>query len=311
MSHPVSALNLNRLPRLAAPDRLIIAVFLAAVVHAALILGIRFDLESPKPKKVSRTLDITLVTQPSKNAPKKAEVLAQENQIGAGDNKKKAKPAIRKQPQPVEKKVTKRPQPSKRKAVEPVKPSKPAPVRREAQPVLTQSQSKKKIAAVPTRKPSERPVEKKRPALSAANLSRQIAQVGAEYSRATAQYAKRKKIVFINSVNAHKYTAAAYERAWQNKVERIGNLNFPEEARRKKLSGNLLLSVGINKDGTIYSIEVRRSSGHKVLDDAAKRIVRLAAPFAPFPKSLREQADVLVITRTWKFSNDTYQLSNR
>ncbi len=308
MSHQVSSLNLNRFPHLAAPDRLIIAVFLAAVVHAVLILGIRFDLESPKPKKVSRSLDITLITQPSKEAPEKAEFLAQENQIGTRNNKKKAQPA---RPQPTERKVTKRPQPSKRKAVEPAKSSKPAPVRHETQPVLTQSQSRKKIAAAPARKSSEQPTEKKRPDLSAANLSRQIAQVGAEYSRATAQYAKRKKIVFINSVNAHKYMAAAYERAWQDKVERIGNLNFPEEARRKKLSGNLLLSVGINKDGTIYSIEVRRSSGHKVLDDAAKRIVRLAAPFAPFPQGLREQADVLVITRTWKFFNDSYQLSNK
>lgn len=293
---------------MAAPDRLIIALFLAAVVHAALILGIRFELESPKPKKVNRSLDITLITQPSTEAPEKAEFFAQANQIGSGDNKKKAQPV---RSQPTERKVTKRPQPSKRKAVEPAKPSKPAPVRHETQPLLTQSQSRKKIAAAPTRKSSEQPATKKRPTLSAANLSRQIAQVGAEYSRATAQYAKRKKIVFINSVNAHKYTAAAYERAWQEKVERIGNLNFPEEARRKKLSGNLLLSVGINQDGTIYSIEVRRSSGHKVLDDAAKRIVRLAAPFAPFPQGLSEQADVLVITRTWKFFNDSYQLSNK
>ena len=307
----MSALSLNRLPRLAAPDRLIIAVFLAVVVHAALILGIRFDLESPKPKKITRLLDITLITQPSKEAPKKTEFLAQENQIAKGDNKKKAKPARLQRSHPPVKKVTKRPQPPKRKAVEPAKPLKSAPVRREPQPVLTQSKSRKRLAAASTEKSSEQPVEKQRPALSAANLSRQIAQVGAEYSRATAQYAKRKKIVFINSVNAHKYTAAAYERAWQDKVERIGNLNFPEEARRKKLSGNLLLSVGINQDGTIYSIELRRSSGHKVLDDAAKRIVRLAAPFAPFPQGLREQADVLVITRTWKFFNDSYQLSNQ
>lgn len=308
MPHPVSALNLNRLPRMAAPDRLIIAVFLAAVVHAALILGIRFEFESPKPKKVSRSLDITLITQPSTKAPEKTGFFAEKNQIGAGDNKKKAQPA---RPQPTERNVTKRSQPSGRTAVEPAKRSNPAPVRRETRPLLNQSQSRKKIAAAPVAKTSEQPTEKKRPDLSAANLSRQIAQVGAEYSRATAQHAKRKKIVFINSVNAHKYTAAAYERAWQDKVERIGNLNFPEEARRKKLSGNLLLSVGINHDGTIYSIEVRRSSGHKVLDDAAKRIVRLAAPFASFPQGLREQADVLVITRTWKFFNDYYQLSNK
>ena len=309
MSHPVSVLHLNRLPRLAAPDRLIIALFLAAVVHTVLILGIRFDLESPKPKKVSRSLDITLITQPTKERPEKADFLAQENQVGTGESKKKVQPARRQRPQTTNRNAPKRARTSNRTIVAPAEPTKP--VRRESRPVVTQPKSEEKIAAAPTREPADRPATKKRHDLSAANLSRQIAQVGAEYSRATTQYAKRKKIVFINSVNAHKYTAAAYERAWQDKVERIGNLNFPEEARRKKLSGNLLLSVGINQDGTIYNIEVRRSSGHTVLDDAAKRIVRLAAPFAPFPKGLIEQADVLVITRTWKFFNDSYQLSNK
>ena len=111
-------------------------------------------------------------------------------------------------------------------------------------------------------------------------------------------------MVYVNSVNAHKYKAAAYERTWQDKVERIGNLNYPDEARRKNLSGGLLLSVGIKPDGSIHSIQVRRSSGESVLDDAAVRIVRLSAPFSPFPEELKQEADVLVITRTWKFSND-------
>jgi len=294
---------------MAAPDRLLIALFLAAVVHAVVIFGIRFELESPKPKKVSRSLDITLITQPTKERPKKADVLAQKNQVGTGERKKKVQPARRQRPQPINREAPKRARTSNSTTVAPAEPAKPA--KRESRPVVTQPKSEEKIAAAPTREPAARTATKKHPSLSAADLSRQIAQVGAEYSRATAQYAKRKKIVFINSVNAHKYTAAAYERAWQDKVERIGNLNFPEEARRKKLSGNLLLSVGINQDGTIYNIEVRRSSGYKVLDDAAKRIVRLAAPFAAFPQELREQADVLVITRTWKFFNDSYQLSNK
>ena len=107
-----------------------------------------------------------------------------------------------------------------------------------------------------------------------------------------------------------KYKAAAYEKAWQAKVERLGNLNYPNEARRKKLSGSLILSVGLNDDGSIYNIKVRHSSGHKVLDDAAVQIVRLAAPFAPFPDGLKEQADVLVITRTWKFFNNSYTVAN-
>ena len=123
-------------------------------------------------------------------------------------------------------------------------------------------------------------------------------------TRRQEEAAKRKKIVYVDSVSANKYKAASYEKAWQEKVERIGNLNYPDEARKQDLSGALLLSVGINSDGSIYGIKVRRSSGYQALDDAAIRIVRLSAPFAPFPEGLREEAEVLVITRTWKFFND-------
>ena len=89
--------------------------------------------------------------------------------------------------------------------------------------------------------------------------------------------------------------------AWRTKVERIGNLNYPDEARRQKLSGNLLLDVALNADGSINEIVLRRSSGFTVLDDAAIRIVELAAPFAPLPKSIREETDILHIQRTWQF----------
>jgi len=87
-------------------------------------------------------------------------------------------------------------------------------------------------------------------------------------------------------------------------VERIGNLNYPDEAKRKQLSGNLLLDVAINPDGTLNSVNVVRSSGHKVLDDGAIRIVKLAAPFAPFPDDIRRTTDILHIIRTWQFQSD-------
>nr|MCU0937331.1 energy transducer TonB [Gammaproteobacteria bacterium] len=79
---------------------------------------------------------------------------------------------------------------------------------------------------------------------------------------------------------------------WRAKVERVGNLNYPDEARRQKLSGSLLLDVSVNTDGTVNEIQLRRSSGHKVLDDAAIRIVRLAAPFPPFPKDIEQEVDM-------------------
>jgi protein TonB len=97
--------------------------------------------------------------------------------------------------------------------------------------------------------------------------------------------------------------------AWRAKVERIGNLNYPEEAKRRGIQGNLVLDVSVRADGTLGSMAVRRSSGHKLLDDAALRIVELAAPFAPFPPDIRTDTDELHITRTWKF-NETWSSEN-
>jgi protein TonB len=89
--------------------------------------------------------------------------------------------------------------------------------------------------------------------------------------------------------------------AWRAKVERVGNLNYPDDARKRQLSGSLILDVALNPDGSVNQITVRQSSGHKILDDAADRIVRLAAPFAPFPDDIRAETDILHITRTWQF----------
>jgi protein TonB len=102
----------------------------------------------------------------------------------------------------------------------------------------------------------------------------------------------------------------AYEQAWQEKVERIGNLNYPEQARREKLSGVLVLAVAIRQDGSLYSVQVLQPSGQPVLDEAAKHIVNLAAPFAGFPEELKKDAQILVITRTWRFLSN-YRLETQ
>ena len=92
-----------------------------------------------------------------------------------------------------------------------------------------------------------------------------------------------------------------YLESWRRKVERIGRLNYPGQARAKSLYGSLRLLVAIEPDGTLRDVRVVDSSGHKVLDEAAVRIVRLAAPYAPFPPGMRENTDVLEIVRTWRF----------
>jgi protein TonB len=132
------------------------------------------------------------------------------------------------------------------------------------------------------------------------NRSLAMASLSAEIDRRLQAYAKRPKRKWITArTKEHKY--AAYMEAWRQKVERVGNLNYPDEARRANLSGNLLLDVALRPDGSVQEIILRRSSGKKVLDDAAIRIVNLAAPFARFPKGIAEETDILHVERTWQF----------
>ena len=259
-------------------------LLLAALLHAVIIFGIRFDF--PKSHQVRKSLEITLVQSRPLQFPAKADYLAPENQLGRGEVEPKTTPASI-------------PQQDKGSAsMPPPKPARHSDI--SSKTVVSQDRSEKRHAQEDTAVTTE----PERPRLSADMLSQQIAEFSAAYTQSRQDLAQRPRMVYINSVNAHKYKAAEYERAWQEKVERIGNLNYPSDARRQNLSGTLLLSVGLKPDGSVYSIQVRRSSGSAILDEAAERIVRLAAPFAPFPVELRQEADVLVITRTWKFLTD-------
>jgi protein TonB len=109
---------------------------------------------------------------------------------------------------------------------------------------------------------------------------------------------------FLDTLAARAAPEAAYLEGWIRKVERIGNLNYPDEARRRSLSGSLVLSVRLNAEGQVLDVAITQSSGEPVLDEAAIRIVQLAQPFAPFTESMRESYDQLVITRTWAFRRD-------
>ncbi len=163
----------------------------------------------------------------------------------------------------------------------------------------------KKVPPAPEPLPTPAPSAESAPVqtIDAATLVRRslaMASLSAEVDQRLDAYAKRPRKKWISArTREHKY--AAYMEAWRAKVERVGNLNYPDEARRRQLSGDLLVEVAITADGAVDDIIIRRSSGHKVLDDAAVRIVRLAAPYARFPKSIREETDILHIQRTWRF----------
>lgn len=136
----------------------------------------------------------------------------------------------------------------------------------------------------------------------------EMARLAADVNRRKDSYAKRPKKVYIDSANTKEYAYAAYMRGWTDRIERVGNLNYPMEARRHRVHGDLLLTVAINRDGSVKSIDLIRSSGQPVLDAAAMRIVRLAAPFPRLPTDAKEPSDELYISRTWVFGpNDTLE----
>ncbi len=274
--------------RLPNNDSFLIALAVATVIHVIVGWGIKTS--TPEPETVSRAIDITLVNMPSPKMPEVAQALAPENQQGAGEQSQQAKVPEQKQSSPSVAQV----QPIKKHVSE----------KSEAnvlKKIITQKTAENKV--VTTRKPDTEQHIKERPHLSADMLQQQITQLGTEIRQS--QQSELTKIKFIDSVSAHKYVAAQYMKDWEDKVERTGNLNYPEVAAKKNFSGTLTMDVGIRADGSIYSIRINQSSGNPELDDAAKRIVRMSAPFAPLPADLLKELDILVITRVWKFSDES------
>ena len=288
----------SRQPILLPEDRLSLTFCLAAIFHALVILGIVF---APEEKAGPRYeyMDIVLVRQ-SSEAAEDADALAQANLAGGGEMTAEAIPASPVPPLPPAEQ-TELAEPLAPQEVEPVtEPELPDPATPPERETVEQ-------LAVAVEKPAsaveESPDAARTDRPSASELmtnSLKMAALSSEVERKLETQANRPKRTFI-SANTREYKYAAYMEAWRAKVERVGNLNYPEEARRRKISGHLVLDVALNPDGKINQITIRRSSGHKVLDDAAIRIVELAAPYSPFPEAIREETDVLHITRTWQF----------
>lgn len=312
-------------------------VCLAIVLHAIVILGITFQAEDVLPPKYE-AMEIILVQQKSE-PPEEADYLAQADLVGGGEVEEKVSPATPlpapfpdpvpevTAPPPLEQ-VPPPPEPAAELAdlqeLEPlpevmpeqvaVETPDPAPI----QEIDAAPEEPAEVAEVTEPEPEEappepaaEPVEKEvaevpaetQPLPSAATLlsnSFRIAALSAEVRRKMEAQASRPRRKFI-SASTREYRYASYMEAWRAKVERVGNLNYPEEARRQGLAGNLILDVALKPDGSVHEITIRRSSGNRILDEAAIRIVNLAAPFAPFPEDIRRETDILHITRTWQF----------
>ena len=260
-------------------DRMAMTVFFAIALHAIIILGITFGrYDEPPPENILPTLDIT-VSSRSTPPPDEADYLAQTSQDGGGNTTEKVKPT-----QAV---------PEQAPAVMPQQPV-PSPT----QVVATDT------AVTKIHQEKQETPEPVKPDVTATELierSKEIANLSEQLKESMQAYAQRPEHIYVNA-RTKEYKYANYMSDWVKKIERVGSLNYPDEARRAGLSGKLKMDVTINADGTVRNISIMRSSGHKVLDEAAIRIVNLAAPFPPFPKENIKDSDIIHITRNWGFS---------
>lgn len=276
-------------------DRLGFTLFLALAAHAAIILGVTFTIIEKGPS--THTMEITLAQHRSKNQPDKADFLAQFNQVGSGTLKQKALTTTEDLSE-FRDTVIRKTEPESQKAAAP-------PQQQSKQLVTTTAESQHQTSTQLQEKelpPAESESVAKKSLLE---RSLEIASLEARLDRQRQIYAKRPRIKRLTSVSAKASVDAFYLNSWRRKIEAIGNLNYPQEARQKRLYGDLRLMVSILPDGSLREVVLLQSSGHLVLDEAAIRIVKLAAPFAPFPDELRQTTDVLEIIRTWQFRKNS------
>jgi len=269
--------------------RLSYSMFFSIALHAFLLFGIALVL--PDPRNAGNFLDplqVVLVNTKSKSRPAQADALAQHNLDGGGNT------------------------PEERRAKSPL----PAirddlhftPEQRTKRVAELEAETKQMLTRLKSNYTAEQQELKKQKNNNADNGD-ELVQKALEMARLEAQinknwddYQKMPRRKFIGA-RTQEYRFAQYIEDWRLKVERIGNLNYPEQARCQQIFGKLQLSVSIRADGSVESIEVSKSSGQRILDAAAMRIVKLAAPYSPLPPSITKDVDILTITRTWTFTS--------
>jgi protein TonB len=268
-----------------------VAIVASIALHAFLIVGVGFRMPwATKWDEPYNVMDVVLVNAKSPTKPQKSDALAQANLDGGGNTDQKLRASS---PLP---------------AVDPKAPSQEMhaaegrvrQLEAEAKELMTRMQSTAKVA----RAEPEPAAASARSAAEARDLvekSLEIERLEAQIRREHQAYQERPKRKFVGARTTES-RFALYVENWRQRVQRVGNLNYPAEAKARGIRGSLQLTVAIKADGEIESVEVNRSSGHKILDQAAIRTVRLAAPFERFPPDIRVDTDILHITRTWTFT---------
>jgi protein TonB len=285
----------HRVVEIASRTRIELALLVSILLHILVISTVSFTMPERKPAAdLSPPLDVVLVNAQSPAKPPKADAMAQANLDGGGNTDA---PRRAKSPFPV--REQEKPEQKKEVAARKVEP-----VQRETRQIMTRPAPKNEVEAEPVPVPvpqpqSEAPVEANATEIVRRGL--EIARLEAQISRDWDSYQKRPRRKFIGA-RTQEFRFARYIEDWRLKIERIGELNYPQAAREQKAYGSLVVTVSIKANGTLEKVEINRPSGWKILDEAALHIVRLAAPFGAFPPDIAADTDILSITRTWTFT---------
>jgi len=274
-----------------ARERLSVTLLFSLIAHAVVALGLTFEYEKPPARLPA--LDVILVQSANAQKADKADFLAQANNAGGGNSDKAVRPT-----NPVSALA---PKPTAGIAPVPIEAGKPVPQIAREREVVTTSRKSGFTAHTDTER-QEQPDNPDPNPRAIADKRLEVARLANELQRESELYAKRPKKKFI-SANTKEAAYAAYQAGWVARIERVGNLNYPDEARRRQLQSggvvSLMVTVGLRRDGSLRSVDVIQSSGSKLIDEAAVRIVNLAAPFPALPPN--SEFDEFYITRTWEF----------
>ena len=275
-------------------NRLALALFISVAIHLFVIYGLQFKFpDLSKLEHLSAPMEVVLVNSKSRTKPVHADALAQANLDGGGNTD-----LDRRATRPLPVMQRDQPDPDVEQATARVRK-----LEQQSQQLLTQLKSKQRAEQSTSQTQQTEQAAEEINGLDLVQKSLQMARLEAQIDKQTEAYQKRPKRLSFGG-RAQEFYAAQYMDDWRIKVERIGNENYPEAAKQQKIYGNLRLAVSIKADGSIEKIEISRSSGHKVLDDAAILIVKRAAPYPVFQDELRKKADILEIIRTWTFTRD-------
>lgn len=278
-------------------DRFIFTLFLAIVLHAVAILGVSFQAQE-RNNNLSKTLEVTLASYKSDDAPEKADFIAQENQQGSG-TLEEAKMLTTDTEALFQTNIINDTSLQEQQASAPKKVS-------SQQPVVT-TQSTSKFKAQQQEKQAQKEVElPDGPEKKLLERSLEIASLEAKLDSLRQADSKRPRVNRLTATSTMKASDAYYVNSWRRRIEDNGARNYPREAESCVDSCRLRLLVAINPNGTIHELRVLESSGRKVLDEAAIRIVRMSAPFPPFTEEMKKTTDILEIIRTWQFKGNRY-----